>query len=521
MPLVNGIDYLDRGWRLAPQRACLVDATTGAEYTYSAVREQTFLIANALRAEGVGVGSVVGVLAGNDPVAFVCVLAAMRAGATYLSVNARNSLRENAEMYRDFGCEVLFVQGESVDRIDEIRETAPNVKRIVRLDGVAEGVPDLAQYTVGAAATPFDLPHDHERPYEYLTTGGTTGRPKVVVWPNRQLESVVANFSAVAPCDTPPVFLAAAPLTHLAGKFMQYVMAHGGTGIVMPRVDRQEILRLIPRHRVTHLFLPPTVIYDLLDEPGVRDVDYSSLRYFLYSAAPMAPARVRQAIETFGPVMCQVWGQSESAWNTVLLPEDHLVDGVIADDDRLASCGRPLPFVQVEVMDEQGRLLGAGEHGELVVRGMCVMAGYLDEPELTASVSEHGWHHTGDVGFADADGFLHIVDRKKDMIISGGFNIFSAEVERALFEHPDVAECAVIGVPHEKWGETVLAVVELRPGRRPDPEGLIAFCRDHLGGMKAPKAVEYVESLPRNANGKILKQRLRERFWAGTERNVS
>ncbi|MFR9805548.1 class I adenylate-forming enzyme family protein [Pseudonocardia sp. RS010] len=518
---MNGIDYLDRGWRLAPDRACLVDATTGARYTYAEVRERTFRIANGLRAEGFGVGSVVGVLAGNDPDAFVCVLGAMRAGATYLSVNARNSVRENAEMYRDFGCDVLFVQGEFVARVDEIRALAPNVKRIVRLDGAGPDVPDLAEYIAGVSAAPFDLPHDHERPYEYLTTGGTTGRPKVVVWPNRQMESVVANFSAVAPCDVPPVFLAAAPLTHLAGKFMQYVMAHGGTGIVMPRVDRQEILRLIPHYGVTHLFLPPTVIYDLLDEPGVRGVDYSSLRYFLYSAAPMAPARVRQAIETFGPVMCQVWGQSESAWNTVLLPRDHLVDGAIADDGRLASCGRPLPFVQVEVMDEAGNLLGPGEHGELVVRGMCVMTGYLDEPELTASVSAYGWHHTGDIGFADPDGFLHIVDRKKDMIISGGFNVFSAEVERVLLEHPAVAECAVIGVPHEKWGETILAVVEPRTGRAPAPEELIAFCRDRIGGMKAPKAVEFVEALPRNANGKILKQRLRDRFWVGTDRNVS
>jgi acyl-CoA synthetase (AMP-forming)/AMP-acid ligase II len=276
---------------------------------------------------------------------------------------------------------------------------------------------------------------------------------------------------------------------------------------------------------VTHLFLPPTVIYDLLAQPGVREVDYSSLRYFLYSAAPMAPEKVREAITVFGPVMCQVWGQSEAAWNTILLPEDHFANGVlggqIADNDRLASCGRPLPFVTVEVMDEAGNLLADGERGELVVRGMCVMQGYYGQPELTKAVSEHGWHHTGDIGYRDSQGYFHIVDRKKDMIISGGFNIFSAEVERAILDHPEVAECAVIGVPHEKWGEAVLAIVEMRPGREADAESILAFCRERIGAMKTPKSIEFVAQLPRNANGKILKHTLRDEHWSGADRRVS
>ncbi len=334
-------------------------------------------------------------------------------------------------------------------------------------------------------------------------------------------ESILANFMAVAPCDVPPVFLAAAPLTHLSGKFMQYFLASGGTGVVIARPDRRQILELIAQRGITHLFLPPTVIYDLLLEPDVTEYDYSSLRYFMYSGAPMSPEKLRRAIEVFGPVMCQIWGQSESAWLTILRPEDHLQAGGVAPAGRLASCGRPLPFVTIGVMDDAGHLLPDDEVGELVVRGACVMAGYYNDPRATEEVSRYGWHHTGDIGYRDSQGFLYLVDRKKDIVISGGFNIYSVEVERALSEHAAVVECAVIGVPDAKWGEAVKGVVELVPGAEVDPDELIAFCRARLGAMKAPKSIDLVDRIPRNANGKVVKRELRDRYWAGHERMVS
>ena len=320
---MNGIDYLDRGWAMGPHAICMLDGDTGEQHSYQQVRDLTFRVGNALRGHGYGIGSHVAVLSANHPVSFSVVLSVMRAGATYVPVNARNTVEENARIFDMFDCEVLFIQGGLAEHIPTIKAIAPRLKEIICIDSDDYQVPSLNEWAGPYDTAPFDLPHDGERPYEIVTTGGTTGLPKGVIWPNRQMESVIANFMAVAPCDVRPVFIAAAPLTHLAGKFMQYVMANGGTGIVVSKVDKPQILRLIPEQRVTHMFLPPTVIYDLLLEPNVRDTDFSSLRYFLYSAAPMAPEKLREAVEVFGPVMCQVWGQTEAAWNTILLPSEH------------------------------------------------------------------------------------------------------------------------------------------------------------------------------------------------------
>jgi acyl-CoA synthetase (AMP-forming)/AMP-acid ligase II len=518
---VNGIDYLDRGWKLDRFATCMIDGDTDERRSYDEVRTTTFTVANALRARGFGPGSHISLLSNNSILTFEVVLSVMRSEAVHLPVNARNTIADNAEIFRRFDCDLLFVQAEFESALPTIAEIAPNIRQFVCIDGTVAGAMSLEDFIAGYDATEFTGASDPERPWEILTTGGTTGFPKGVVWPHRQIESIVANFTAVAPPTSRPVFLAAAPLTHLAGKFMQFVLAHGGAGVVYSRVDRREILRAIPRHAITHVFLPPTVIYDLMMEPGVRDIDYSSLQYFVYSAAPMAPEKVRLAIDIFGPVMCQVWGQSESAWNTVLLPSDHLVNGEPAPLERLSSCGKPLPFVSCAVMGLDGNLLGDNEIGELVVRGSCVMSGYYQDSAATQQVSAYGWHHTGDVGRRDEYGFYYIVDRMKDMIISGGFNIYSVEVERALLDHPGVKECAVIGVPHAKWGEAVHAVVELAGESTVTGPELINWCRERTGAMKAPKSIDIVPALPRNTNGKVLKRELRRQHEQGSYGEVS
>jgi acyl-CoA synthetase (AMP-forming)/AMP-acid ligase II len=499
----------------------MIDGVNGSRYSYDWVRRQTFRIANALHGRGYGIGSKASVLSHNSAESFTVVLSIMRTGMTYIPVNARNTVEHNAHIMQAFDCDVLFFQKNLADSIEAFRKSAPHIREFVCIDGTVDSIPSLMEWMDGYGVGEFDLPHDPERPYEILPTSATTGFPKGVIFPNRQLESILANFMAVAPIDVPPVFLAVAPLTHLAGKFMQYIMAMGGTGVILPNVDKPLILESIPKHRVTHMFLPPTVIYDLLLEPTVRNTDYSSLRYFLYSASPMAPEKVKEAIEVFGPVMCQVWGQSESAWNTILMPADHFQNGDIASPQRLSSCGKPLPFVNVAVMDDEGRLLPPNEKGELVIRGQCVMQGYYNNPTETTEVSQYGWHHTGDVGYRDDEGYFYIVDRKKDMIISGGFNIYSVEVERVVLAHPDVQEGIVIGVPDPKWGEAVKAVVEIKPGATVGPEDIIAWCRQELGAMKSPKSVDIVDALPRSAIGKVLKREVRKWYWGDRERMVS
>ena len=284
------------------------------------------------------------------------------------------------------------------------------------------------------------------------------------------------------------------------------VLAHGGEIVIMRRPDVHEFLRLIPAHGVTHTFLPPTLVYMVLAAPELDTTDLSSLQCFWYGAAPMSTVRLEEALTRIGPVMAQLFGQTEAPMMISMMPPaDHFrPDGSVATE-RLASAGRPAPLVQVAVMDPDGWLQPAGERGEIVVRSSLVMAGYYKNPEATAAASAHGWHHTGDIGYLDDDGFLFIVDRAKDMIITGGFNVYSSEVEQALAAHPDVQDCAVVGLPDEKWGERVVAVVQAADGASLEPGDLRAFVRERIGSVKAPKEIHVWPDLPRSKVGKVLK----------------
>jgi acyl-CoA synthetase (AMP-forming)/AMP-acid ligase II len=275
--------------------------------------------------------------------------------------------------------------------------------------------------------------------------------------------------------------------------------------------DVGAFLEHVERHRVTHTFLPPTLIYMVLAHPALDTTDLSSLQCFWYGAAPMSAARLEEALTRIGPVMAQLFGQTEAPMMiSTMAPRDHFrEDGSIAHE-RLSSAGRPAPLVTVQIMAENGSLLPRGERGEIVVRGSLVMAGYHRNPEATAEASAHGWHHTGDIGFLDDDNFLHIVDRAKDMVITGGFNVYSTEVEQALMQHPAVQDCAVVGLPDDKWGERVTAVVELRGHDEVAPEELVAFVKERIGGVKAPKQVEVWPDLPRSKVGKVLKTEIKD-----------
>jgi len=325
------------------------------------------------------------------------------------------------------------------------------------------------------------------------------------------LETMSAITLMSYPFEGRPVYLALAPLTHAAGVLCFPVLSLGGEVVVMRAPDVPAFLDLIGRHGVTHTFLPPTLIYMLLGHEAVATTDLSSLQCFWYGAAPMSTARLEEALRVIGP-MAQLFGQTEAPMMVSMLPPaDHYnADGTVATQ-RLASAGRPAPLVTVGIMDpDSGELLAAGERGEIVVRGSLVMAGYYKNPEATEAASRHGWHHTGDVGYLDEDGYLFIVDRLKDMIITGGFNVYSAEVEQALMQHPAVRDCAVVGLPDDKWGERVTAVIE--PSAEVAPEELVAFVKARIGSVKAPKQVELWPELPRSRLGKVLKADVRTRL---------
>ena len=310
-----------------------------------------------------------------------------------------------------------------------------------------------------------------------------------------------------------PRYLALAPLTHAAGVLCFPVMTLGGEIVIMPKPDLTEFLALIERHRVTHTFLPPTLIYMLLDHPGLAGTDLTSLQCLWYGAAPMSAARLEEALTRIGPVLGQLFGQSEAPMMiSTLAPAEHFRDDGSLATERLSSAGRPTPLTTVAIMDEEGRLLGRGERGEIVVRGSLVMAGYYKNPQASAEASRYGWHHTGDIGYLDDDNYLFIVDRAKDMIITGGFNVYSAEVEQVLLSHPAVQDCAVIGLPDDKWGERVTAVLQLRPGHAVTGDDVRAFVKERLGSVKAPKQVEIWPDLPRSKVGKVLKPEIKSQL---------
>jgi acyl-CoA synthetase (AMP-forming)/AMP-acid ligase II len=310
-----------------------------------------------------------------------------------------------------------------------------------------------------------------------------------------------------------PRYLALAPLTHAAGVLCFPVMTLGGEIVIMPKPDLTEFLARIERHRVTHTFLPPTLIYMLLDHPGLAATDLTSLQCLWYGAAPMSAARLEEALTRIGPVLGQLFGQSEAPMMiSTLAPAEHFRDDGSLATERLSSAGRPTPLTTVAIMDEEGRLLGRGERGEIVVRGSLVMAGYYKNPQASAEASRHDWHHTGDIGYLDDDNYLFIVDRAKDMIITGGFNVYSAEVEQVLLSHPAVQDCAVIGLPDDKWGERVTAVLQLRPGHAVTGDDVRAFVKERLGSVKAPKQVEIWPDLPRSKVGKVLKPEIKSQL---------
>jgi acyl-CoA synthetase (AMP-forming)/AMP-acid ligase II len=313
-------------------------------------------------------------------------------------------------------------------------------------------------------------------------------------------------------------------MTHAAGGTAFSLLPLGGTQLFMAEVEPEVIMQMIERHKVTHLFLPPTVIYVMLSHPKVRDYDYSSLKYFLYAAAPMSADKLRQAIEVFGPVMVQSYGQAEAPMIcTFMSAQDHLDALKSGNEHRLFSCGRATAFARVAIMDDEGKLLGHNTKGEIVVRSSLVMDGYYNL-EATQESRAYGWHHTGDIGTIDDDGFVYIVDRKKDMIISGGFNVFPSEIEQVIWSHPAVQDCAVIGVPDEKWGEAVKAVVEKVPDNIFSEEDIeaeiITLCKEKLGSVKAPKTVEVWQALPRSPVGKVLKKEIRKTFWQDQARAI-
>ena len=507
------VDYLDKGASLGPDRPCLT--TDGRSRSYRDVQRLVDRVAAALVARGVTPGDSVAILSANDPDALTCVFGISRAGAVWCPINPRNEAAENREFLDLADCVVLIFQAAFAELVERIRGQLPKITTYVCLDAGPPWALGWARFlALGEAGPAVDAGYRDDLAL-IIGTGGTTGRPKGVRLTGRTMETMTALTLMGYPFRGRPVYLALAPLTHAAGVLCFPMLALGGEIVVMRAPDVHRFLALIATHRVTHTFLPPTLIYMVLGTAELDETDLESLQCFWYGAAPMSVTRLQEALSRIGPVMAQLFGQVEAPMFISMLPpaEHFRPDGSVATE-RLASAGRAAPLVTMAIMNQAGALLPAGERGEIVVRSSLVMAGYHKNPAATAEASRFGWHHTGDIGYLDDDGYLFIVDRAKDMIITGGFNVYSTEVEQALMQHPDVRDCAVVGLPDDKWGERVVAVVQTQPGHAIDGAAVIAFVKERIGSVKAPKQVAVWDDLPRSKVGKVVKTEIRTQLLA-------
>jgi len=516
------IDFFDRGWRNNPDGVAYIQ--DDRQYSFKEVGELSCRIANRLIGCGLPAGTKGAVWAANDVTSWACTLGLWRANMCWIPVGARNSPDENHHVLSAFDCAVLFFQKQFAPVVAGLRPRLPGIRSWICIDDQLVDAPGLTGWVEGCSSARPEVRCDLDDVVMLSPTGGTTGAPKGVMNTHRSAQTFCAHFMIGTPYEAGqlPVNLAAAPMTHTAGVLSLPTTARGGTVVVVTKPDPAVMLAAIPKHKVTELFLPPTAIYRLLDVPDLgKKVDFSSLRYFMYGAAPMSVEKLKQAIEVFGPVMMGGYGQTEApAAISCLPPGEHFVNGIVAPDQRLSSVGRPGPLIRVEIMNDADEIVAQGETGEICVRGDLVMKGYYKGPEKTAETIRNGWLHTGDIGHLDVEGYLHITDRKKDMIISGGFNVYPSEVEQVIWAHGAVRDCAVIGVPDERWGEAVKAVVELNVGRSVSAQELISLCKEKLGSVKAPKTVDFVEALPRSPVGKVLKKDLRDKYWQDAARRI-
>ena len=445
---------------------------------------------------------------------------ALWAGLTIVPLNARLQLDDHVYMAKDAGARALAFNAYTAERGHGILERA-DIEFAIATESA--DVPSrgtlLSDVMAGQDGGPGAPEVDPEFECWIQYTGGTTGFPKGALHSHRTF--LTAMLSCAFELDVQPGerHVHCAPLTHSGMAYFLPVWMRGGTNILLHGFDPALLLDTIVREQATSTLMVPTMLYVLLDEASIGDRDLSSLRTLSYGAAPMSRERLEQALDVFGPIFLQGYGQTEAPMQiTVLNKRDHLLAS--EHPELLSSCGRPVTISEVRIAGDDLSLVPDGDVGEIVVRGPHVTLGYVNKPEETAEAIRDGWLCTGDLGRRDDDGYIYIVDRKKDMIISGGFNVYPGEVEKALSTHPFVAAACVIGVPDGKWGEAVKAVVVGREGTDPTPEDLIAFVKERKGSVMAPKSVDVVEEIPLTSVGKYDKRALRARYWAGRERAV-
>jgi acyl-CoA synthetase (AMP-forming)/AMP-acid ligase II len=504
--------YLTQGLHRCLQQApsAIATITGDRRTTFVQLVEQVASLAGSLQELGAVAGDRVAYLGFNSDRFHQFYLAAFWAGAVVNPVNIRWSASEIAYSLADSGSKILFVDEAVGDKLGNIRAQFDGLEHVI---WTGAGNPPAGTIGVERLLQAPPIP-DTRRGGDALAglfyTGGTTGFPKGVMLTHRNL-GVCALGSAVQRFVNPgAIFLHAAPMFHLADLAAWTIITlTGGTHVTVPSFSAEAVFEAVQAHKVTDTLMVPAMLQVLVDSPQIRRYDLSSLRHIAYGGSTISESLLMRAQAALPNVnFCQGYGQTElSPITTLLLPEDHR-----PGSPRCRSAGRAVAHAELAIMGPGGKALPPGDIGEIVVRGPHVMLGYWNKPEETAAALRDGCMHTGDAGFLDADGYLYVVDRLKDMIISGGENVYSAEVENAIARHPAVAACAVIGLPDERWGERVHAVIVLKSGQRVSPEDIRAHAKELIAGYKCPRSVDFLDALPLSGAGKVLKRELRQRY---------
>jgi fatty-acyl-CoA synthase len=485
------------------------------------VADQMSRYVQAFEALDAGTGTAGALLALNRPEVLFILGAGQTQGFRRTSLHPLGSADDHAYVINDAGITFLIIDPYFTERALALLEKCPGLTKVLTIGPVPDELAHIGTDLVATAAT-FDaqpltaklLPPDHIVSITY--TGGTTGKPKGVIGTSQAMSTMTQIQLAEWEWPENPRFLMCTPLSHAGAAFFVPTVIKGGSLYVLSRFDPAEVLQTIEEQKITATMLVPSMLYALMDHPDSRTRDLSSLETVYYGASAINPVRLKEAIDRFGPIFAQYYGQSEAPMViSYLAKADH-------DEKRLSSCGRPSAFLRTALLDEDGKRVPVGEPGEICVAGPLLAGGYWNLPDETAETFRDGWMHTGDVAREDEDGFWFIVDRTKDMIVTGGFNVFPREVEDVVAEHPMVAQVGVIGTPHEKFGEAVTAIVVLRSDAPTDEEAIARMTaeiqdavKERKGSVQSPKQVIVADSLPLTGLGKPDKKALRAQYWTG------
>ncbi len=477
-------------------------------------------LANALAARGIVKGDRIAILGENSDRYLTAYFAAVKIGACVVPLNFRLADNEITHILEDSEANLLFAGEGYEQRAAAIGGQIPSLGPVIALEKASIGTVFLEDLIRDMPDREPDAVVDENDLAVLMYTGGTTGHPKGVMLSHRNLMTAVTSMAVIAGVRSTDSTCFVLPLFHVSIWPVFLLLLAGGKVVINRKLDLGEILRLIQDERCTHMNLVPTVYTWLMEYPLVDRYDLGSLQLLTYAGSPFPPENLKKCIGRFGSLFAQGYGSTETAGGPVsFLPmEDHHVSG--PGSRLLASAGKPAVCSEVRILDENGNPLPPGKIGEVAVKGRHVMMGYWKNPELTGQVLRDGWLHMGDMGYLDEEGYLFLVDRKADMIVTGGENVYPQETENVLYEHQAVLECAVVSAPDERWGERVQAVVVLKPGAKAGAEELIAHCKARLAGYKCPKTVVFQEALPKTPIGKILRKELKQEFWKDHKRSI-